>query len=202
MKRLCIAVLVIFLLVPMAYADDLTSKDIFELYPAKKVVGVFLEAPVVFLNNEAVHVLIPEKAAEMFSKNRFKLLPFDQTERTMRTYKEDNRMIMNQYASMPLNRADFQTICKDLGADYALAISVTNGAPRASSALFVVTFKASITCDVRLLDINTGEYVISKQIVKDGTSSGTAFGMPSFDHAYNEALRMALDELTIETLRL
>jgi hypothetical protein len=169
-----------------------------DIPPAKKVIGVFLEAPVTYANNENVRKLIPAKAQELFPSKSFTVLPFDTTTLEMRTYREDNRMIMTQYYSQPLNRSDIQKISKGLNCDYALFITVSNDAPRVSSGLFSISFKTTVTCDVRLLNIETGKYIVSKQIVKDGSSTSFYMGVPSFDHAYNEALEKSLKEITID----
>lgn len=172
----------------------------FSLSP--KIVGVFLEASVTYVNNEKVRKLVPEKAAKLFPSTKFNLLPFDTTAMALRTYKEDNRMVVNQYYSQPVNRADIQKIAKELKCDYALFIIVTNDAPRVSAGLFSTTFRTTVTCDVRLLNVETANYLTSKQIVKDGSSTGIIMGIPSFDNAYNEALEKALDELTLDTTKL
>ncbi|MBP2653369.1 MAG: hypothetical protein H6Q73_938 [Firmicutes bacterium] len=167
--------------------------------PYIKTVGIFLDAPMSYVDNETVRTLIPEKAKELFPRLKFDLLPFDKTEMALRTYREDHRMIVNQYFSQPLNRNDIQAIGKDLSCDYALFIKISNGPPRVSSGLLSTTFKTTVICDVRLLDIATGNYIISKQIVKDGKSTAIYAGVPSFDKAYNEALEKTLKELTIDT---
>jgi len=165
----------------------------------KTTIGIFMEAPVTFVNNETVRKTVPEKAKSLFPAGYFNVLPFDMTSMELRTYKEDNRMVVNQYYSQPVNREDIQKISKGLNCDYALFIIITNDAPRVSSGLFSITFRTTVTCDVRLLDINTGKYLTSKQIIKDGSSTAVYMGVPSFDKAYREALGKALEELTLDT---
>jgi hypothetical protein len=163
-------------------------------------IGIFLEAPVTFVNNETVRTKVPEKAKSLFPESEFNVLSFEKTTTALRTYKEDNRMVVNQYYSQPVNREDIRKIATNLGCDYALFIIITNDAPRLSSmSILHRTFATTVTCDVRLLNIKTGEYVISKQIIKDGTSTGVYVGVPSFDAAYKRALDKVLDELTVDT---
>lgn len=187
-KKIILAVAVLLLVVSSCFAADVQPKTI----------GVFLDAPSTYVNNETVRKMIPEKAKTLFPSPNYNVLPFDQTQMEMRTYREDNRMIVNQYYSQPLNREDIQKISKGLNCDYALFITVSNAAPRVSSGLFSVTFRTSVTCDVRLLNIETGKYIMSKEIVKDGSSTAVVAGVPSFDKAYNEALEKALDELKVD----
>jgi len=193
MKRILLFLLLIFSFTAVAYADNFDT----EYQP--KTVGIFLEAPMSYVNNEIVRTMVPEKVRAIFPKFKFDILPYDKTDMALRTYKEDNRMIVNQYYSQPVNRKDIQQIGQSLNADYALFIIITNGPPRVSSGLLSVSFKTTVTCDVRLLNIATGEYVVSKQIIKDGKSTAIYAGVPSFDKAYNEALEKALQELTIDT---
>ena len=165
----------------------------------KPTIGIFLEASPTYANNETVRQLVPEKAKALFPDAKFNVLPLDTTTMELRTYKEDHRMIVNQYYSQPVNREDIQKIAKPLKCDYALFIIVTNDVPRVSSGLFSISFKTTVTCDIRLLDIDTGKYLTSKQIIKDGSSTAVYMGVPSFNNAYNEALNKALNEITIDT---
>jgi hypothetical protein len=165
--------------------------------PSTKTIGMFLEAPTTYVNNEKIRSIVPEKTIPMFPKTKFIVLPFDQTAMAVRTYKEDNRMVVNQYYSTPLNRSDIQKIGKELKCDYVLWVKVDNAAPRVGAGLFSVSFKTTVTADVRLLNIESMQYLISKEIVKDGSSTAVMMGVPSFENAYAEALQKALDEFII-----
>lgn len=193
LKKLLICCLMLMVIGPMCFAAEL-DKPV-----DKKIVGVFLDAPATYANNENIRKLAPAKANELFPKTSFVVLPMDTTQTEMRTYREDNHMIFNQYYSQPLNRADIQKIAKGLNCNYALFITVNNDIPRVSAGLFSTSFKTTVTCDVRLLDVETGKYIVSKQIMKDGSSTAVLAGVPSFDNAYNEALDKAFKELTIDT---
>lgn len=188
MKKLLITLLIMFI---MPYASAAENEN--------PTIGIFMEAPVTFVNNETVRTLVPEKAKSLFPAARFNVLPFDTTTMELRTYKEDNRMNVNQYYSQPVNREDIQKISKSLNCDYALFLTITNDAPRFSAGLLSMSFKTTVTCDVRLLNVETGKYLTSKQIIKDGSSTSVYMGVPSFDRAYREALGRALDELTVDT---
>lgn len=184
-------------------SNDITiasSSDVFSLsYTNKKKVAIFLDAPLTYANNETVRKLVPDKAAKLFEETNLNVIPFDDSMLVLRTYLEDNRMIINEYYTQPLNREDIGKISKELGADYAFLIKISNSAPRASSFLFTVTFKTTVTCDVRLLDNATNKYIVSKSIVKDGSTTSIAIlGMPDFNTAYTDALKKALDELNID----
>lgn len=201
-KKLILFLFVLFLVAPTALAATESGVNPIDLNTNKKVIGIFLEAPMTYVNNETVRTLIPEKSKEKLPSTIFNILPFEKTEMALRTYKEDNRMIVNQYYSQPVNRADIQKICKELGAEYALFITVNNSAPRFSAGLFSMTYRTTVSCDVRLLKVETGNYIFNKQIVKDGSSTAIYMGIPSFENAYREALGKALDELTVDTTSL
>ena len=53
-----------------------------------------------------------------------------------------------------------------------------------------------------IVDVETGEYAIAKQIVKDGQSTAIIGGLPSFDRAYMDALKKAFDEIKLDTTKL
>ena len=162
-----------------------------------KTVGIFLEAPSTYVSNEKVRVLIPEKTIPIFPRTLFTVLPFDQTAMAVRTYKEDNRMVINQYVTTPMNRSDIQKVGKELKCDYVLWLKVNNAPPRVGAGLFSISFKTTVTVDVRLLNIETMQYLMSKEIVKDGSSTAIYLGVPSFDNAYSDALQKALDGFQI-----
>ena len=164
----------------------------------KKTVGIFVEAPLTYVNNETVREMVPAKVKEKFPANRFKILPYDDTNMALKIYKEENDMYVNEFFSQPIKRADLQKIAKELGCDYAFFIRIENSMPRVSAGLFSTSFRTTVTCDVRLLDVATGKYIVNKQIVKDGSSTAIYAGVPSFDRAYNEALEKALNEIKID----
>lgn len=202
MKKLLTLLVLLFSLQSLGLAapneDQKPIELLNDLNTNKKTVGIFLEAPLTYVKNETVRKIVPEKVVTKLPKTYFTILPYDDTEMAVRTYREDNRMIVNQYYSKPLNRADIINIAKEVKCDYALFIKIETGFPRARIGLFARSFETTVTCDVRLLNISTGKYVLSKQIVKDGTSTSIVLGVPSFDHAYTEALTKALDELVLD----
>ena len=167
----------------------------------KKVIGIVLEAPATYANNQTVRELVPEKVAVLFPEDRFIVLPFEQTSAAVRTYREDKRLPDSGDHFVPLNREDIMTLLKPLNCDYAFFIKVTNSQPRTSSGVFTSTARTTVTCDIRLLDLKTGQYKITKEIIKDGRStSGPMYGgSPSLNRAYERALNSALDEIQIDT---
>lgn len=217
-KNILLLVLIVFTLVPtQAHANEIASQDIVSsdagtetssdiytyFYGDKKKVAIFLDAPLTYVDNKTVRKLVPEKTKKLFEETVLDVIPFNDSMLAMRTYLEDNRMIMNEYFSQPLNRDDLSKICKELNADYALFIKITNSEPRLSSILFIMTYKTTVTCDARFFDVLAHKYIISKSIVKDGSTTTLAIlGFPDFDNAYTEALKKALNELDIDKNKL
>lgn len=198
MKKIVLILMVFMSVLSSVFASPVTSIPAqLSDPPLLKTVGIFLEAPNTYVGNEKVRKVIPEKTIPMFPKQLFNVLPFDQTSMAVRTYKEDNRMIVNQYMSQPLNRSDIQKIGKELKCDYVLFLKVDNSPPRFGAGMFSMSFKTTVTVDVRLLNIENMQYLMSKEIVKDGSSTAVYMGVPSFENAYAEALQKALDEFQI-----
>lgn len=169
-----------------------------------KKVSVLLDAPVTYADNEEIRKLIPAKASEIFKRPKFEVLPFDEGQMMKKIYREENNMITIDYATSitPLKMADVKAIGESLGSDYVLLLNVNNTAPRMGVGLFSVSFKTTITCDARLMDVQSGKYVMMKQTVKDGSSTAVLAGVPSFDNAYKDALAKSINELKVDTTNL
>lgn len=215
MRKLALVIISLFCFIPMAFANvssvdvsssDVANSDIAAMLSNKKTVGVFLESSAQYMNSEAAKKLVTDKIPGLFPESKFKLLPFEDTQMAMRNYKEDHKMVFSTPAgniSNPLAKEDIEALGKELKLDYALVINVVNGQFTASAALFVLTYKATVTCDVRLLSVSEDKYLVNKEVVKQGkTSSVPILGVPSFDETYNEALKEALKDLTIDTSKL
>ena len=191
-----LAILGVFLVGTVAFA----AQPLSFATPPKKV-AVFLEAPLTFISNEKVRKDFPEKIKLKLEKINCSILDFDECQTALKTYREDNSLIVSPYYSDPLKRDDIQKIAQELKADYAIYIQVANNAPSANIGMFDVDFQTTITCDLKIVNIETGKYVLNKSIVKDGKSTSGFFSYGSYDKAYNNALGKALDEIefTYET---
>lgn len=206
MKKLFMVLFMLLALTGVASAETMADKVKASANVApedKRIIGVFMEAPVTFVNNEKVRMMVPAKAKEMLSEPRFTILPMEDTAMAMQVYKEDNHLETGTpYYTKPLNRKDIQAMAQKLNCNYALFITVSNDAPRFSAGLFSFSYKTTITCNFRIVDVATGEYAIAKQIIKDGSSTAIIGGLPSFDNAYLDALKKAFDEMKIDTTKL
>lgn len=158
-------------------------------------VALFVEIPTQYINNEKIGKVISEKMSELFPKTKFFVIPHETANAALRIYKEDNRMT----EATPINREDIQKISKEIGSRYTLFLKASNNAPSASIGFMSATFKSTIVCDIRLLDVETKNYLVTKEIIKDGKSSSFFAGVPSFTNAYADALEQAFDEFKFDT---
>lgn len=169
-----------------------------------KKLAILLDAPVTYADNEAIRKLVPEKVAKIFKSPNFEILPFDDAQMQKKIYREEHNMVTSDYATISaLKMADVQALGKQLGADYILFLNVNNTMPRISAGFFSMSFKTTITCDMRLMKVTDGKYSFMKQAVKDGSSTAVMYGVPSFNGAYRDALDKSLEDLNaIDTSKL
>lgn len=208
MRKIILVLFTIMMMVSVCYADSkketMADKIAAANYTGEvKTVTVILDAPVTYADNETIRNAVPKKAKEIFKTPQFEINDFDTTQMQVKIYREENGMITSDYATITtLKMADVQEIGKMENADYVLFLNVNNTAPRFSAGFMSMSFKTTITCDARVMDVTTGKYVIMKRFVKDGKSTAVLGGIPSFDKAYQEALEKALDELKLDTTTL
>jgi hypothetical protein len=193
------------------YADEVKNQESMadKLAAARftgevKKVAILLDAPMTYADNENIRKLVPEKATSIFKKPKFQILPFDDAQMQKKIYREEHNMVTSDYRTISaLKMADVQSLGKQLGADYVLFLNVHNTMPRLGVGFFSMSFKTTITCDMRLMNVVDGKYTFMKQIVRDGSSTAVMYGIPSFDGAYRDALSKSLAELnTIDTSNL
>ena len=148
--------------------------------------------------NETIRTVVKDKSASIFKKPQFDIVSFEDTQQAVKIYREEHSMIATNNVYQALKMADVQAIGKQLGTDYVFMLKVNNDAPRMSAGFFTVSFKTTITCDARVMNVAEGKYNYMKTFIKDGSSSA-ALGVPSFNNAYKEALGKALEEIKIDT---
>jgi len=156
-----------------------------------KKIAVLLEAPFTTANNKIFYKVVPEKVAKIFKLPKFDVFPFSVSQTQKRIYREEHN-ILNV-----LKMTDVQTIGKRLGADYVLFLLVDNDIPRSAQKILSTDLIVTITCDIRLMNVATGEYTFADRVVKDGRDWSFLNIRPSFDDTYSDALNKALDELSI-----
>lgn len=206
MKKVLLMVMGLLLLASTCVAGPMSERvaEMATFDGDVKKVAVLLDAPVTYADNERVRELIPQRAAEIFPKPKFEILPFEESQMAKKIYREENGLITldGAVALTPLKMADVKALGEELGANYVLLMNVSNSAPRVGIGLFSSSFKTTITCDTRLMDVSAGKYIIMKQTVKDGKSTAVLGGVPSFDRAYQDALTKSIAEFEIDTTKI
>lgn len=165
---------------------------------SKKVVGIFIDAPSPFVIQDATKDIITRKINVIFTTQKFYVIPLETTSNSMKLYRPKNRS-MNFYPVQNFSREDILTLAQDLNCDYALFITVSKGLPNMSADLNSATYKTSITCDFKILNIQNGNYLARKYISKDISSDTIKNGMPVYDNAYSDALEKSLMEFNIDS---
>lgn len=171
---------------------------------AKEKVGVCLEAPIAFCQQEKVHKMVDEKVTLIFNKEDFEVMPLSETTSAVQLYRAENDMTAlsssgwGKYA-VALKKEDIYSIAKELECDYVFFVRLSNDMPRYSSGLFHSSAKTTISCDVRVLNVAGNKYTFSKQVYSDGKSTAIYMGAPSFGRAYFKAFSKALDKIKIDT---
>ena len=205
MKKVLLLIGMLMLLCTTCVAAETMAEKVanaqFDASTAKRIV-VFLDAPMTYADNEKIRTLVPAKSKLLFPRPKYDLVPYDDAQMALKIYREEHDMTINNYTVKNLKIADIQALGKGAKADYAMVLIVRNSYPRVSSGFMSVSFKTTVTCDIRILNVTSGQYVLSKQIVKDGTSTSYMGGIPSFDNAYSEALEKALSEVQVDHAKL
>ena len=171
---------------------------------AQEKIGVFLDAPITFCQQEKVHKMVDEKVALIFEKEKFEVMPLAQAINAVQIYRAENDMTAlsssdwGRYA-VALKKEDIYSIAKELECDYVFFVRLSNDMPRYSSGLFHSSAKTTISCDVRVLNVAGNKYTFSKQVYSDGKSTAIYMGAPSFERAYFKAFSKALDKIKIDT---
>lgn len=162
----------------------------------KKVVAVFIETGTTPIDrNDKPREIIEAKIGEFLPPERFSIVPLDKSEQELMDYKEDHGIIVNEFFSGRAPREGIQEVCKKIGdVDYALLIYVSNDIPKGKVAMFGLgsSFKVKVACDVRLLDVETGQYVARDKAEDAGKRA-------SIGKAFTDGLSKALDKIKLDT---
>lgn len=168
---------------------------------SKKTVGIFLENPASFAINDTTKELLMRKANRFFPAEKFNVLPLENTDNALKSYTSTNR-VSNVYSPQQLDRGDIQAIAKDLNCDYALYITAIKGLPSMSTGSKSPTYKSSVNCDFRMLNVHNGNYVFQKQITEECSSDIVKNGIPSYDNSYSDAFERAVMRVYIDVSKL
>ncbi|WP_346687461.1 CsgG/HfaB family protein [Megamonas hypermegale] len=224
MKKILLVLMSLCMLSSVCFASMADKVNAISSYTGEtKKVSILLDAPSGYAASEEIVDMVQTKADEMFPTPKFLITPFEDSQMMKTIYREDNGLstMPEQWASsfgQALKSTDIQAIGKSLNTDYILFIQVSDSGPNYShSSSFipipifgsVSSTKATtnVTCNIRVMDVNTGKYVVMKSTTRSGESSSTMVGgigssSPSFEKVYLEAIEKCLFELDIDTSKL
>ena|GEM_PF-1730864 len=202
MKRLCIIILAMTILTLIScYAASAAagkpSQDPIGPDAGKKVISVFIIIPDTYKDKETINGIVDEKLGKLFPEDKFAVLPIDECTQAMKTHMNDKN-----HGSRKPDNSDIQTLSQQMGADYALWIDISNGDPQMEINLLKSTYKAAVTCDIKLIEAKYGKLIAGELINAKGETTGSTLSKPSFDRTYSEALKKALNRLSIDTTKL
>jgi len=198
MKKVILLILIILSFSSVCFAQTSPSSTTNVLQtPSKKTVGIFLETPSALVINKTTKDFMMRKANRIFPSEKFNILPLAITSNAINSYRPANRTA-NVYLAQPLDRLDIQAMAKNLNCDYAFYITINKGLPSMSADLNSATYKTSVTCEFRILNVQNENYVIHKQITQESSSDTVKNGIPTFDNPYSDALERALMNLDID----
>jgi PBP1b-binding outer membrane lipoprotein LpoB len=149
---------------------------------------VLVERPAVQGNVNKTKKILAESIDKMFAGKNVDLIDQDETNMIARTYAED-------HALRVITSHDLQAIGIQAKADYVTFIQLRAENVRASAGFFNTSIKMTVLCRTRIMNVKTGEYVASGESTIDGKSRAILGGVPSVDHAFNDALTQCLDKI-------
>ena len=222
MKKILLVLMSLCMLSSVCFASMADKVNAISSYTGEtKKVSILLDAPLGYVASEEITDMVQTKADELFPTPKFLITPFEDSQMMKTIYREDNGLATTEWAStfgQALKSSDIQAIGKSLNTDYILFIQVSDsGVQQSHSSSFIPipifgnisSSKATtnVTCNIRVMDVNTGKYVVMKSTTRSGESSSTMVGgigssTPSFEKVYLEAIEKCLFELDIDTSKL
>ncbi|WP_304066018.1 CsgG/HfaB family protein [Megamonas hypermegale] len=222
MKKILLVLMSLCMLSSVCFASMADKVNAISSYTGEtKKVSILLDAPLGYVASEEITDMVQTKADEMFPTPKFLITPFEESQMMKQIYREDHGIPTTEWAStygQALKTSDIQEIGKSLNTDYVLFIQVSDsGIQTSHSSSFIPipifgnisSSKATtnVTCNIRVMDVKTGKYVVMKSTSRSGESSSTMVGgvgssTPSFEKVYLEAIEKCLFELDIDTSKL
>jgi len=197
MKKIILLISIITLLSSVCFAETTTGNNAPQTL-SNKTVGIFIVTPTTFKINDPTQNLLIRKASIFFPAKKFSVLTLETTSNAIKSYRPNNRS-QNIYSSQYLSHEDIQTIAKELTCDYAFLITINKGLPSMSTSS---TYKTSVTCEFRVINVQNGSYMAHKIITKDVSSDNVRDGIPTYGNAYSDALERALFDLNLDVSNL
>lgn len=197
MKKIIYLILIAISLSSICFAQTPLSNTGSQV-PTKKTVGIFLEVPPAFILDNSVKDLMIRKAKVFFSPSEFNILPFEVTSNTLKNYHQTNQKGSLYPSAQQFTLDDILIMAKSLGCDYTFYITINKGLPSMSADFNSATYKTSITCEFRVLNVQNRDYLVRRLITKDILNDNIKSTISTNDYVYNDALERSLLELNLD----
>ena len=139
-------------------------------------VCVIADIPMVLKNDKAVLAEIDTNVRKVFRPYKFDITPsLEETLLHLRQYRQDNGLIAPNGGGAFLKTKDVQNIGNLLKADYVFHIEAFPQGVRGKVSVFSARIKYDAVCNLKVLNVRTGEFVIVKQFTESG-DTGTSKG--------------------------
>lgn len=152
---------------------------------------VLVQRPAVNGNINKTKELFNDAVNKMLEGKNIDIIDQDKTTMIARTYAED-------HALRAITSHDLQAMAIQAGADYIMFVQIGADNFRASAGFLNASVKMTVICMTRIMDVKTGEYIASGSATVDGKSRAILGGIPSMDHAFNDALTQCLDKVAAD----
>lgn len=180
---------------------------------AASKVGLIIDAPLYYINDETVQAQLDAKCLELFPQGQFEVLPVKDTVIATQLYREEHGLagtVTNSSGGeasyeWALKQNEIAEIGKSLDCNYIFLIRVT-GNGTAVANMFESGVKATLLLDARVLNLEQNKYTFLKQIVTESKSSKSMvpfnFSRPNYKKAFAKAMQKSLKELKIDTTKI
>ena len=200
MKKILLT-LTLFLFCSAASAEEITFDDS-PTYSAPKKVAIFVVLPGYGVAKpDEVRESIHENIASKLEKDGFIVIPQEKSRTIARTYARENLAGPVYYgieSPITFKKEDISAITKESGADIGVLVQAAVTDTKIKAGFMKVSTQQTVTCELRILDIETNSYVADTTYSADGKSSAGPYGgMPSSDRAFMRAVDGALEKIVL-----
>lgn len=139
-------------------------------------VGVIVDMPMILKNEKGIISEIDNGVRKIFKSYKFEIVPsLEESMLLVRQYRRDNGLIDQNGGGDFLKTKDVQNLGELFKSDYVFHIEAFPLALRGKASLFSARIKYNAICNLKVLNVRTGEFVIIKQFNEEG-DTGTSYG--------------------------
>lgn len=160
--------------------------------PPARVGYIFINTTGAIDNSEEAVKARQDAITEMLYSKNVEIIPSAESRLAAINYFEDTYV-----NHLTANRSDWQAIGKKVNADYFIVVKSGLADIHASGGFFDTSIKMTISTNVSIVDVYTGEYVLNEALTSKGKSSSVlGLGIPSIEHSSNKAFLKSLKDIT------